>query len=109
MSPSLKKIRSAFPHLTIERSAEVKRLMVEADSKPWPEHNRACRKAMEAIDAILGTCGVESIPAGHNSKSPALTYCNTGDTYGTTIEQRLRTTIGSVVGAPISGAGLGLL
>ena len=40
---------------------------------------------MHAIDAELETCGVEFIPAGHNFKSPAIDYCNTGDTYDTTI------------------------
>lgn len=40
---------------------------------------------MERIDRILETCGVERIPHGHNQRSPAITYCNTGDTYNTTI------------------------
>lgn len=41
--------------------------------------------ALEACDAILGTCGVEYIPAGHNQKSPSILYCNTGDPYTWTI------------------------
>ena len=40
---------------------------------------------MAAIDRVLGTCGVEYIPAGHNQRSPAITYCNAGDTYATTV------------------------
>lgn len=40
---------------------------------------------LQRIDKILGTSGVEYIPAGHNSKSPAFYYCNAGDTYATTI------------------------
>ena len=40
---------------------------------------------MERIDTILHTCGVEYIPAGRNLKSPAIYYCNGGDTYDTTI------------------------
>jgi hypothetical protein len=43
------------------------------------------RHAMDAIDGFLGTHGVEYIPRGHNAKSPAIAYCNAGDTYGTTI------------------------
>jgi len=40
---------------------------------------------MERIDEVLGTFGVECIPEGNNSKSPQIVYCNTGDTYGTTV------------------------
>jgi hypothetical protein len=39
---------------------------------------------LQAIDCILGTCGVESvsIPGDYDSE---LYYCNTGDSYGTTV------------------------
>lgn len=40
---------------------------------------------MSIADEILGTHGVEYIPEGHNSKSPAIEYCNTGDTYASTL------------------------
>lgn len=40
---------------------------------------------LERIDTVLGNCGVEYIPHGHNAKSPSITYSNTGDSYGTTI------------------------
>lgn len=40
---------------------------------------------MSAADEFLKTFGVEYIPAGHNSKSPAIEYCNAGDTYTTTL------------------------
>lgn len=43
------------------------------------------RTRMERIDAIIGTHGVEYIPAGRGAQSPAITYCNTGDTYGVTV------------------------
>ncbi len=33
----------------------------------------------------LGTFGVEYIAKGHNSKSPSITYLNSGDTYTLTI------------------------
>lgn len=36
---------------------------------------------LKQIDEILHTHGVEYIPAGHNRRSPAISYCNTGDTY----------------------------
>ena len=40
---------------------------------------------MAAIDKVLHTYGVEYTPAGHNSKSPAIYYCNAGDPYSTTM------------------------
>jgi hypothetical protein len=40
---------------------------------------------MSIADEILGTHGVEYIPAGHNTKSPAIEYCNAGDPYITTL------------------------
>ena len=40
---------------------------------------------MERINKVLGTCGVEAIPKGRDERSPEIVYCNTGDTYGTTI------------------------
>lgn len=36
-------------------------------------------------DAILETHGCEFIPQGHNQKSPSIEYCNTGETYATTL------------------------
>ena len=40
---------------------------------------------MERIDEVLHTFGVEFIPKGHTSKSPAIAYCNSGDTYDWTV------------------------
>jgi hypothetical protein len=40
---------------------------------------------MERIDKVLRTYGVESTPPGKNQKSPAIVYCNTGETYDTTV------------------------
>jgi len=37
------------------------------------------------ISDVIGGCGMESIPAGHNTKSPAIHYVNMGDTYDTTV------------------------
>ena len=38
-----------------------------------------------ACDTILRTFGVEGIGRGHNQKSPAIDYLNTGDTYASTL------------------------
>lgn len=40
---------------------------------------------LERIDVVLGNCGVEYIPEGRNSRSPAIYYSNTGDSYGMTV------------------------
>ena len=40
---------------------------------------------MAMLDKALGTFGVEYIAKGHNVKSPAIEYCNAGDTYATTV------------------------
>ena len=45
---------------------------------------------MQQIDSILRTCGVERIERGHGRKSPAIVYCNAGDTYAVTV-LRVRT------------------
>lgn len=40
---------------------------------------------LTAVDAILRTHGVEGIPAGHGRRSPAIDYCNAGDSYAVTV------------------------
>jgi hypothetical protein len=77
-SPSVHAIYQAFQQwITLEQARQIKAIMV---GPRLPEGTR-----MQAIDKILGTHGVEYTPAGHNSKSPAIEYCNAGDTYATTI------------------------
>jgi hypothetical protein len=39
---------------------------------------------MHAVDAVLGTCGTEAI-WGRSCTQPVAEYCNTGDTYASTI------------------------
>lgn len=74
-NPSVKTLTAAFPKLDAQDVQRIRGAML--DQHP--------REAMDIIDRILNTHGVEYIPQGHNAKSPAITYCNTGDTYGTTI------------------------
>lgn len=73
--PSVKALLAAFQHLSEQDAKMIRNNMREKH----PRH------AMDAIDGFLGTHGVEYIPQGHNSKSPAITYCNTGDSYGVTV------------------------
>jgi hypothetical protein len=40
---------------------------------------------MSMINEFLGTHGVEYIRAGRGTKSPAIEYCNAGDSYAPTI------------------------
>ena len=47
--------------------------------------NMEPNRAMDELDRLLETFGVEYIHAGHNQKSPALFYLNTGDPYTTTV------------------------
>lgn len=40
---------------------------------------------MSMADELCETCGVEYIPEGEGAKSPAIEYCNAGDTYAATL------------------------
>lgn len=42
-------------------------------------------RTLQKISDYLNHCGVESIPAGTNQKSPDITYVNTGESDGTTV------------------------
>lgn len=43
------------------------------------------RLRMAAIDKVLRTSGVEYIAPGRGKRSPAIYYCNAGDTYAVTV------------------------
>jgi hypothetical protein len=86
--PSIKAIEAAFGQWLLPGQAKEIRTIMEGPGRvdvqqsdcQWLSLTR-----MQRIDKVLGTCGVEYIPKGHNAKSPAILYCNTGDTYDTTI------------------------
>ncbi len=73
--PSIKTLTEAFGP---DKAKQIRAIM-EGERRV----NNATR--LERIDEVLGTHGVEYIREGHNAKSPAIYYCNTGDTYGTTV------------------------
>ncbi len=50
--------------------------------EPRPE---APETIMHAINAVIETCGTEAIWGNASVTQPAAEYCNTGDTYATTI------------------------
>src|SRR5262245_24091321 len=100
MVPSRQTLATAFPELTREKIALLRAIMKGTAPKickgcrgDMPSdricryyHDGQCRYSrMDRIDVVLGTHGVEYVPAGHNAKSPAFYYCNAGDTYATTI------------------------
>jgi hypothetical protein len=80
--PSVKTLAKAFG---ADKAKAIRKAMDESRGASGYTTTSAAVQALEKIDVILGTHGVEYIPAGHNAKSPAIDYCNTGDTYDTTV------------------------
>lgn len=76
--PSVKTL-TQIKDVTPEMAKQVRAIMA------GPGKDEQGRTRMQRIDAIIGTYGVEYTAPGHNTKSPAITYCNAGDTYATTI------------------------
>lgn len=82
--PSMRALKAAFPSLSAAERAEIRYQMTAVDGLTYFERYQLAGH-MVKIDSILGTHGVERIPRGRNKRSPAITYCNTGDAYGTTV------------------------
>lgn len=87
------RVRDAFPEcadaiLAIIRGTRAHALTYASaarrDRESYHPHDTYVLK-LEALNEVLETCGVEYIPAGRGSRSPAFEYCNTGDTYAPTI------------------------
>ena len=90
--PSLKTLESAFPGkgktlrwlLTNEAAVwqhpAVIALVSQCYHTPKLAHAR-----MVALNAELECFGVEYVQGNYTQRSPSFEYCNTGDTYGTTI------------------------
>ena len=100
MLPSIKTLKS----IAGERAGELRKVLEitkhedalkAAISGKYPATDRwikACYNVprmhdikLSIADEIIGTYGVEYIEAGSNSQSPAIWYCNSGDTYTTTL------------------------
>ena len=75
--PSIKTLTEAFG---AEKAKKIRDIM-----EGYTHSGRPGGSQMNRIDSVLGTCGVEFIPAGRGNKSPSIEYCNTGDPYHTTI------------------------
>ena len=82
-APSLQRIAEAFS-LDRESAAKVRRLIQNCDGS-----GRSIERTMERIDAIIETCGVESVRLddcrGGYWQDCAAVYCNAGDSYVPTI------------------------
>lgn len=72
-------VKLMMERLKITRE-DAKRILAIMEGKKVEGETR-----LQSIDAILGNCGVEYIPTGHNVQSPAIYYSNTGDSYGITV------------------------
>lgn len=66
-------------------AAEFRRLVKADRYAPRWDCVRDAMLATETKFPELQTFGVESIPAGEGDNSPAITYLNSGDSYGLTI------------------------
>lgn len=82
-APSLQRIADAF-RLDRESAAKVRRLIHSCDGS-----GPSVARTMDRIDAIIETCGVESVrlddSRGGYWQDCAAVYCNAGDTYVPTI------------------------
>jgi hypothetical protein len=79
MYPSIKTLMQ-IKDVTREDAIAIRAIMA---SGPGRDANGLTR--MQRIDRVLQTHGVEYTPAGRNAKSPAIYYCNAGDTYACTV------------------------
>ena len=70
------KVKTGFFNTPQSIAREARRIMKNTDSGSV---------AMEQLDKLFNTCGVEFVGRGKNNKSPAFLYLNTGHTYATTI------------------------
>jgi hypothetical protein len=82
-------ILSTIIEASVPRTAGYVRSM---HSDPYGSHMWRVTVALHAMDAIIGTHGVEALgpPSGGNY-APPYEYLNTGDTYSTTLIYRRKT------------------
>lgn len=81
-APSVTALLRTWPALTRADAVRIRKMLLSEGG---------LQAVQDAYGAVLGTHGVEYIPAGRNSKSPSMLYLNTGETYGTTIIYSRRT------------------
>jgi hypothetical protein len=68
-----------------QAEAEQIRKLMEIFREKCPWGDKRPTITLEKINTIMDGCGVETIPHGHNQKSPAIMYVNVGDPYHLTV------------------------
>lgn len=64
-----------------EHAKKIRQLLIQSRHLPYPRPH----VTMNKISDLMGGFGIESIPKGHNSRSPEILYVNMGDAYAETI------------------------
>ena len=83
---SLPTVRTMVARLNIdEKKATRIRSLMEAHREANWKGGVSVMGTLRMIDTVLGTFGVEIIPQGRGKASPQIMYCNTGETYDTTL------------------------
>ena len=86
--PSIKSIErdltSRYTHEWLSPHLAARCIREAMETLPVTNH-RNKPSAMQVINDLLGLNGVEYIPEGRNSRSPAILYCNAGDPYDVTM------------------------
>lgn len=90
--PSRKALEAAFPgkgkilrKLLTSKQAVLEHPAAQARERECYHPPGLADMRLHALNAALETFGVEYVQAGHNAKSPAFNYLNTGDSYAATI------------------------
>lgn len=83
--PSIKTLDRVTRFPGTECSSKKLRELCERFDERQPMAGMHASYFLEECNLVLNQCGVESIPRGHNKKSPPIWYVNNGDAYDTTI------------------------
>lgn len=107
--PTVASLLKAFPDLTKDNATKIRKLAKLTDDEdglreyiekncpethsyarschndPFDSHMWRVTMALHAIDKALGTHGVEPLGPVHMRNGPPYEFCNTGDTYATTL------------------------
>jgi hypothetical protein len=90
-------LRAAFERTTLPEDLDLALSLIRGEADPLQvpaaqRLNEQCYNppgrhylTMTALDALLGTCGVEYIGEVHMTDGPPMEYLNTGDSYAPTL------------------------
>jgi hypothetical protein len=77
--------REALATLIEKRCPKTHEYARRCYNDPYNSHMWRVTMALHAIDIVLGTYGVEPLGTVYARTGPPYEYCNTGDTYATTL------------------------